>query len=279
MRKLTEFEDVDLAQGFINQLAKKDIEAQLHENDEKTSIWILDDENLPKAMKELSLFQANPQKGLPPKKTTNEDRNRHIDVRTEVWGASKEPQKQLTILLILISVCTYLGQQGGLSPEIVAKLYIANPIYVTPLFSDILGGELWRLVTPIFLHFGTFHILFNMLWLYQLGINIETIEGPKKLFLVILGAGVLSNMLQYYISGPNFGGMSGVVYGLLSYAWGMGRWKPSSGYFIDKGTFGFMMVWLILCFTGIVGSVANFAHLGGFLVGLGWAKYQSLAKK
>jgi GlpG protein len=177
--------------------------------------------------------------------------------------------------LVLVSCLIYLGMEGGLSSNTIDKLYVANPNFVTPLFSDIASGELWRLITPIFLHFGMVHILFNMLWLYQLGSLIETIGSSKKLLMLIVVTGIFSNLLQYLIAGPRFGGMSGVIYGLLSYAWGMGRWQQGSLYYIDKGTFGFMMIWLVLCFFNIFGPVANYAHLGGLVIGIIWAKLES----
>ena len=110
-----------------------------------------------------------------------------------------------------------------------------------------------------------------MIWLYQLGVTIETVENSKKLLLLVLVVGALSNTAEYVVSPRTFGGMSGVIYGLLGYIWGKGRWEMGSPYHIDKGTFGFMMVWLVLCFFGIFGPVANFAHLGGLVAGTGWS--------
>ena len=273
MRRLTHFDSAPLGQGFLNVLEKKNIEAHLTENQDGThSVWILDDENLKEASLLLKEFQKNPTEGAASKKKAEkETRHRQVDVRTQVWQQD-EPNRFLTVILMLISGFVYLGQEGGFPSSVVAKLHIADPVYQTPFFGEILAGEFWRLISPIFLHFNMIHILFNMLWLYQLGSMIETIEGSKKLFWLVMVAGVLSNILQYTVTGPAFGGMSGVVYGLLSYAWGMGQWNPQSGYFIDKGTFGFMMVWLVLCFLGIFGPVANFSHLGGFLVGIFWAR-------
>ena len=55
-------------------------------------------------------------------------------------------------------------------------------------------GHYWRLVTPIFLHFGWVHLIFNMLWLWELGRRIEYAVGSLHLLTVILFIGIASNL-------------------------------------------------------------------------------------
>ena len=85
-------------------------------------------------------------------------------------------------------------------------------------------GEIWRPVTPIFMHFGIIHILFNMMWLKELGTMIEFKNGSLKMLLMVLIIAVVSNVGQDYYKGPYFGGMSGVVYGLFGYIWMKSRY-------------------------------------------------------
>src|SRR5690606_35190828 len=81
--------------------------------------------------------------------------------------------------------------------------------YSSEFLYDVLRGQVWRLVTPIFLHFSLIHILFNMMWLYTLGGMIEYVRGSRKLLLQILLYAVAGNVLQLWWSGnPAFGGMS-----------------------------------------------------------------------
>ena len=140
---------------------------------------------------------------------------------------------------------------------------------------EIRHGEIWRLFTPMFIHFGILHILFNMLWLRDLGSMIEAREGSLRLLVVVLLTSAGSNLAQYGISvpmlgggSPVFGGMSGVVYGLLGYIWMRGKFDPSTRLFLHKNTGTMMLVWLVLCFTGMLGPVANLAHLFGLLIGM-----------
>src|SRR5438270_379342 len=93
------------------------------------------------------------------------------------------------------------------------------------------GWELWRVVTPAFIHFSEFHILFNMLWLFSLGGQLELRYGSARLVVLVLLMAVPSNLCQYFFStiviegwkpvvtqsSPLFGGMSGVVFGLFGF--------------------------------------------------------------
>ena len=141
-------------------------------------------------------------------------------------------------------------------------------------FSGITDNQYWRLITPIFLHFGMLHFVFNSLWLSMLGSRIEQSMGSLHLIIVVLVSGLVSNIAQYSWSGTvNFGGMSGVVYALLGYIWIKNTLVPQRLLSLPKGIVGFMVGWLFLCMTPVVTffigvGIANAAHLGGLLVGL-----------
>jgi len=144
------------------------------------------------------------------------------------------------------------------------------------------NGEYWRLVTPIFLHFGLFHLVFNGLWTWELGRRIEPFTGSIHTFVIVLLMAVASNLGQYLWGGPSlFGGMSGVVYGLLGYVWIRHKVSPRPQLAIPPGLLGFMLFWLLLGMSGIIdllmsGSIANAAHAVGLVTGMilgGWAGY------
>jgi GlpG protein len=69
-----------------------------------------------------------------------------------------------------------------------------------PMFEKIKQGEVWRIVSPAFLHSGIFHIFFNMLWLIALGKQIEQRLGAFRYILFILIVAALSNTAEYLIS-------------------------------------------------------------------------------
>jgi GlpG protein len=146
-----------------------------------------------------------------------------------------------------------------------------------PSLPEIRHGEIWRLFTPILIHFSILHILFNMLWLRDLGSMIEARQSSVLLALLVLVIAAGSNLAQVYIGkAPNFGGMSGVVYGLLGYVWIRGRFDPGSGLFVHQTTVTMMLIWLVACFSGILGPIANTAHVVGLLMGSIWGYLASL---
>lgn len=146
-----------------------------------------------------------------------------------------------------------------------------------PLADSYARGELWRLLTPIFLHFGIFHFLFNSLWMWDLGRRLEMLQGRWGFLLFVVVTGVASNITQYWwSSASNFGGMSGVVYALVGFIAVRQRLNPHPLVAVSPALIGFMLFWLVLCMTGIVdyfiaGSVANAAHLGGLVAGACYA--------
>lgn len=173
-----------------------------------------------------------------------------------------------TVTLIALSVVMTLMTGFGRSLDTLQFLLISD--YNGYGLPEVMSGQLWRLITPIFIHFGVLHILFNMLWLWDLGGAVEYRQGSANLGLLVLVIGVAGNLAQYYFSGPMFGGMSGVVYGLLGYVWMQGRYNPRAGLFLHQQIVVMMLVWYAVCWTGLVGSVANMAHTMGLVVGVAW---------
>jgi rhomboid protease GlpG len=171
----------------------------------------------------------------------------------------------VTISLIVISVAVTLAADR----KLLLPLIIGMP--GQPLFADILRGEVWRLVTPIFMHLAILHILFNMMWLWDLGRLVELIKGSIFLLVFVLATGIAANVAQYAITqNPGFGGMSGVVYALLGYVWMQGKYNPRFGFELHQATVIMMLVWYVLCWTGLVGPIANWAHTAGLLLGVAW---------
>jgi GlpG protein len=120
------------------------------------------------------------------------------------------------------------------------------------------------------MHFSIFHILFNMMWMRDLGSAIERKEGMAYFAGLVVATAVVSNLGQFYVDGPNFGGMSGVNYALFGYAWMRSKFDPFSGYAMHRSTVGTMMAWYFICFTGMLGPVANAAHSFGLGMGIVW---------
>ena len=91
----------------------------------------------------------------------------------------------------------------------------------------------------------------------------------KMLWLVLLLA-IPSNVAQYLASGPSFGGMSGVVFGLVGYVWARNRFSRTMVYPVAPQTMTLMLIWFAVCVLGLVGPIANWAHGVGLVTGGVW---------
>ncbi len=175
----------------------------------------------------------------------------------------------------------------GLYDVVLKKLSDKDDRLTGPMFEKIRKGEIWRLFTPCILHSGLLHILFNMLWLWFLGKQMEPRVGVIRFVLFILIIGIISNTFQYLMGGPFFLGFSGVVMGMAGYIWVRQLVAPWEGYAVPKGIFlfiGFFILAMLglqivafifqvmkskLAFTP---AIANTAHIVGALTGMVLAK-------
>lgn len=173
------------------------------------------------------------------------------------------------LVLLVVSVLITLVSSFGDNMRVIYPFMISSYTRGLP---EIMQGELWRLITPVFIHLHPLHILLNMLWLFDLGGVIEQRQGSPRFGLLVGVIAVLSNLAQFYWAGPWFGGMSGVVYGLLGYAWMQGRLYPRSGLVLHPQIVLMMLIWFVICWLGIIGKIANMAHTVGLVTGLalGW---------
>jgi GlpG protein len=153
--------------------------------------------------------------------------------------------------------------------------------YHAPLFEKIRQGEIWRLFTPALLHIDLLHIFFNLLWLILLGNQIEFRIGWIRYSMIILITGVISNIAQYFMSGPFFMGLSGVVVGMAAFIWARQQVAPWEGYLLHRFTLMFLLIFVVGMFLlqsvffflqitrnlEFTIGIANTAHLIGGLTG------------
>ncbi len=149
--------------------------------------------------------------------------------------------------------------------------------YFQTLEKSLQSDEIWRLVTPAFLHFGFLHFVFNSLWMWDFGRRLELYLGKSTYVLFFVVTALISNGAQYFWEpNINFGGMSGVVYALVGFIIVSQKLSPNKLTAVPAGVLGFMLFWLVLCMTGAIdyfvdGGIANAAHVGGLLAGAAFA--------
>jgi GlpG protein len=193
----------------------------------------------------------------------------------------------VTLVLIGISLALAFLDWVGFEEQILRELLITR-VQLDPGasigprgLSEIGQGEFWRLLTPALVNFDVLPLLFNTLLLLHLGSMIEGRLSPGRLGLLFIVIGVLSNLAQYYISGPKFCGVGGVLFGLLGYIWMRGRLDPATGLFLRPQTVALMLIFYVIGLAGAYGgffklSLGTAAQSVGLGLGLAWGFLSSL---
>jgi GlpG protein len=167
--------------------------------------------------------------------------------------------------LVVFALCwfVFLGSELGWARDIFLLLQFYPRLSLGTFFA-----EPWRLIGPALFHFSLLHIVFNTMWWWQLGGSIEKILGKGILINLFLVSAIFSNLGQFFVSGTNFGGLSGVVYALVGFVWWFGYLAPEKGLSLSKPIIGFLLFWLVLGFLDVLPvNVANTAHLLGLISG------------
>jgi GlpG protein len=283
MRRVARLKDTKNAARLSAILAGNGIENQMDAAESGDSeIWVLSDERIPLAKEIVKRFEQDPEHPefkIEMRAPNNPIAAEPVASRHRVIGREdlfrKMPITVATGILVTVSIIVTLITNFGASTAITDYIAIAVPSYLadgTPVLSrympEVQSGEIWRLVTPIFLHLNFLHLLFNMLMLRDIGTGLEKKHGPWKFLGLVVLSAVISNVSQFMVSGPAFGGMSGVLFGLFGYAWIRSRMDPFSGIWVSSQSVVIMIAWFFLCLSGIIGNIANTAHFAGAVAGI-----------
>ncbi|HKQ36907.1 MAG TPA: rhomboid family intramembrane serine protease [Verrucomicrobiae bacterium] len=294
MRAIGEVSDRTAAEEFQDILYAQGIHAEIERGDkEGWLIWVKSDDDCPRAAEMLGWYRENPndprfknalEHAETARRRASQDQanyeRRTRNVRKSFASLKGHRFGPLTYALIFISAVVFVMTRFGQEFDRVESLWFSNYISHAPPWERVLAapewrhGEVWRLLTPVFIHLGLMHIVFNMLWLADLGSMIESRQSTFLLARLVLVLGIASNVVQYSVTGSGaFGGMSGVVYGLIGYMWMRGKYDPACGLRLHPQTVTTAMIWFLICFVpGLVGPIANGAHAGGLIVGAIWGR-------
>jgi rhomboid protease GluP len=77
------------------------------------------------------------------------------------------------------------------------------------------AGEIWRFVTPIFLHGSVLHLVMNGVFLYWFGTQIEMLYGARKYLILFIVSGIVGNLFSFALSPESSLGASGALFGLV----------------------------------------------------------------
>lgn len=288
MRLIGHLPDEKLARRFADYLLVNNLPGQVEpEGSGQWAVWVLDDDHLEAAATELEAFRARPdlqqyldatgQAAVRREQVVVDAQKagaRHIEFGRSDQGSLLQRVGRLTLVLMILSILVTFYTDFGDSEKAFNQFSITRMEFEgqkvkwsrTP-FPEVRQGQVWRLVTPMFVHMDILHILFNLMWMAQLSTVVEKRYGWTRLLPLVLVVAAFSNTVEYLFVSPAFGGLSGVVFGLFGFVWTQSKYCRVSGFMVPPFITGLMIGWFIYCIVGLSGQVANFVHWGGLASG------------
>lgn len=178
------------------------------------------------------------------------------------------PVRWVNLTIIAINILVFLVTELLGSTEDPAWMIRCGAAYV-PLIEE---GQWYRLVTSMFLHFGTAHLFNNMFLLLFMGDLLESLIGKWRYLLLYLGSGLAGNLLSFFLerNQGNYAvsaGASGAVFGVIGGVLVMMAVSRGKAGNISVRRLGFMI--LLAIYYGFQSSgINNTAHIGGILGGI-----------
>lgn len=311
MRLLGTIADRSLAERFADYMLASGMRCRLDESaNGQVEIWVEHDDHLDAAKSEFDQFKTAPDdpkfadaaKSAKQIRMKEEARRRRLrenyrDLRTHGSGLLAGPIP-VTVVMAVFAVVVFVAQAvsqsrtgENTSVDVVTSFLAFAPPSVDGslgMFAAVGRGELWRLITPAFLHFGLIHIFFNLSFLMRFGREIEGRKGSLYFLLLLLSAALVANVAEavWQALGSRgfglFGGLSGVNYALFGFCWICSKYRSHEQIHVDPFTTGLLMAWLILCMVGTglgLMTIANAAHVGGLLFGAAFAYWPVLMRR
>lgn len=270
MIELASFAEHRVALAFSDYLKSIGISNHVEVETDRFAVFLKHEQDVERARTELDEFMDNPednkywqaswQTGNVIDRGINREQTGAAGILRGLWARGGI----LTLAITLICLVVWLGLLA--EPETVF-----NALQFPDDWRQ-MNGQWWRLLTPVFLHFGMIHLVFNLIWWWDLAGLVERTQSRMQLLGVFLVTALVGNFWQFHETGPGFGGLSGVVYGLLGYIWIYPLVNPRIGFRLRREIVIFMVGWLLVGYSGILdnvlGKIANSAHTGGLLTGV-----------
>ncbi|MBI6547729.1 rhomboid family intramembrane serine protease GlpG [Xenorhabdus lircayensis] len=275
MIQVTSISNPRLAQAFIDYMATQGIHLAMKPTNEPllVELWLEDDSQLSLVEQELRHFARDPlNERYQAASWQTGKSSRSFQYRNNLnWSTLKSQSGPLTISMTAICILVFLWMLIAGTPDVMNWLAWPNSDQYL---------ELWRWVSHALLHFSLPHILFNLVWWWYLGSQVERKIGAGKLLEITIVSAVFSGWAQSLFSGSHFGGLSGVVYALIGYVWLTGEISPKRGVSVPRGLIAVSVIWLLVDYFDVFSlNIANAAHVSGLIIGLLMGLWDNLRKQ
>ena len=287
MRRLGTLTDPDSASLLHDYLYANGISTKVERDGSEWAIWIHDEDRVAQAREEFTKFRENPHdpryaavaekaNALREQQVSADIAARKRQIQLAQRWAGVQTQIPVTAVLILLSilvaVVTHLGEdKNAVSRFLFAEWQLdefSNRISHDSIWGVLAKRQYYRWIAPIFLHFGPIHLLFNMSATLSFGRAIEQRSGSLRFLGIVLVIALVSNFSQFLRSGPSFGGMSGVDFGLFGFLWMKSQFAADYGVAMDRDFVVRFFLFAVLCLFGLFGPIANTAHFSGLFTGM-----------
>jgi len=119
------------------------------------------------------------------------------------------------LMMLLAQMRSGGGRLAGFDVELLVRFGAGLSRAGVLSGAEAIGGEWWRLITPIFLHAGLLHFVFNSFLLLQLGPLAEEVYGTRRFWVVYLACGIAGNAASQLPRVVITVGASGAIMGLI----------------------------------------------------------------
>lgn len=287
MRRLGTLSDSHSASLLHDYLYASGIPTKVERDGAEWALWIHDEDHVARAREEFAKFVENPADSkytavaekanvLREERLAADISARKQQIQMSQKWAGIQTQIPVTAALILLSVLVAIVTRLGKDENAVSRFLFAefqfdefaNRISHDSLWGVFAKRQYYRWIAPIFLHFGPLHLLFNMSATLSFGRAIEQRSGSWRFLGIVLVVALVSNFSQFVKSGPSFGGMSGVDFGLFGFLWMKSKFAPGYGVALSRDYVIQFLLFGVLCLFGLFGPIANTAHFSGLFAGM-----------
>lgn len=288
MRQLTHFEKEASALRFRDFILAEGIEATVNASREGGfNFWVHDEEQLDEARRLLDIFERDPDSPEIQAKLREAQKKRKREMaeaaqlqrRLEsIERAQENAQRRansagpVTLFLILsivgFAAMALLSQGDAGVQQVYAVLQASR--------EQIASGELWRLITPVFIKHGlprpmaVLSILFTAFWLRTLVTPIEWMKGSFHVFIMFFVSALIQTVAELYLIGVSVGGVLGLIATFYIYIYTRGQLDPNMPVRLRPETHFWFILWVVFTLASPSATLFIPRLIAGGLVGAVW---------